>query len=200
MSIIFFDLYKNFEFTKVRYYSYDFKNEQILKFSKEISAFIYNGFLTFSGTVLPKEINDNGDNFFSIFLMFSYPNGTDSEINMFPYLMDSGYYDTSKNLFNDLMENMTIENNIFGYEKLDNIKLVYRPEELIFLDASDDTEVLSGGILKSNYKLYQNKDLKKSNKYYYVEYQFIIREPDHSSFYHVGNVIYWAGLMEMMMI
>ena len=193
LSIIFFDLYKNFEFMKVRYYSYDFKNEQILKFSKEISAFIYNGFLTFSGTVLPKEINDNGDNFFSIFLMFSYPNGTDSEINMFPYLMDSGYYDTSKNLFNDLMENMTIENNIFGYEKLDNIKLVYRPEELIFLDASDDTEVLSGGILKSNYKLYQNKDLKKSNKYYYVEYQFIIREPDHSSFYHVGNVIYWAG-------
>ena len=69
LSIIFFDLYKNFEFMKVRYYSYDFKNEQILKFSKEISAFIYNGFLTFSGTVLPKEINDNSDNFFSVIQM-----------------------------------------------------------------------------------------------------------------------------------
>ena len=63
---------------KVRFYKYLFTNEKILKFSKEISAIIYNGFLAFTGTVLPREANADEDNFFSIFLMFGYPNGTDS--------------------------------------------------------------------------------------------------------------------------
>ena len=56
--------------------------------------------------------------------MFSYPNGTDFEIKIFPYLTDTGSYDNSYNLYNYLMSTMRIDNNIFGYEKIEQIKLV----------------------------------------------------------------------------
>ncbi len=39
--------------------------------------------------------------------------------------MDTGYYNETNNLFNKLMESCVINNNIFGYEMVPKINLVY---------------------------------------------------------------------------
>ena len=132
LNIILFDFFNWYQALKVRYYRFSIYNEKISTLEKELSASIFNGFLAITATALPQNINTNQDNFFSIFLMFGYANGTDSEINIFPYLMDTNYYDESKNIINDLLETMKIENNIFGYEKVEQIKLTTIPEELLF--------------------------------------------------------------------
>ena len=110
LFIVFFDFFdslnsdEHYKYIKVRYYSYDFYNEKISKFAKEISAFIFNDFLVFTATALPRDANSNSDNFFPILLMFGYPNGTDFEIDVFPYLMDTGSYSGSNNLIYYLMK------------------------------------------------------------------------------------------------
>ena len=90
--------------------------------------------MAFTGTVLPQNINSNKNNVFSIFLLFSYPNGTDFEIDIFPYLMDTESYNNSYNLYNYLISVMKIDNNILGYEKVNQIRLVSIPDEIIFLN------------------------------------------------------------------
>ena len=120
---------------------------------------------------------------FTVFLMFSYPNGTDSEINIFPYLTDTGSYDNSYNLFNYLMSSMRIDNNIFGYEKVEQIKLVSIPDEIIFLNGNDNSIISNNDAIDVNYLLKQNMGIIKENKYYYLDYQFIVKEPDYDIFY-----------------
>jgi len=92
--------------------------------SSEISAFIYNDFLAFTGTLVK---NSDTSATFSIFMIFGYANGTDSEIDISPYLLDSPNYNNSLNLYDYLTENLIIENNIFGYENAGKIKLVSIP-------------------------------------------------------------------------
>ena len=183
LYIIFIDLYNNFEYIKYRYYHYFLEDYRIYKFSKEISAFIFNGFLAFTGTVLPSNYNANENNFFSIFLMFSYPNGTDSEINIFPYLMDTGSYDSSYNLFYYLMEFMKIDNNILGYEPVREIRLVSIPDEIIFLNENDNSFISNNSNIDYSYILNQNKNKIKENKYYNLDYQYIVKEPEYERFY-----------------
>ena len=110
--------------------------------------------------------------------MFSYPNGTDSEINIFPYLTDTWSYDNSYNLYNYLMSTMRIDNNIFGYEKIEKIKLVSIPDEIIFLNGTDNSIISNNDTIDIYYLLKQNKNLIKENIYYYLDYQFIVKEPD----------------------
>ena len=178
LFIMFFDLYNQYTNIKVRYYYYNFQNSKISKFSNEISGFIYNGFLAFTGSVLSPS-ND----VFSIFLMFSYPNGTDTEIDIYPYLTDIDGYDNSNNLYNYLMSLMKIDNNIFGYEKVEQIKIVSKPEEIIFININDNLIASNDSIIDINYSLKQNTNMIKENKYYYLDYQFIVKEPDYDIFY-----------------
>ena len=182
LNIILFDLYNDYTFLKVRYYSYNFQNEKTLKFTKELSVFTYNGFLAFTAT-LSRGIND-GENVFPIFLMFGYANGTDFEINIFPYFSDTGYYNSSNNLYDYLIQTMKIENNIFGYEKLDKIKMVSIPEEIIFLYYIDNSPISNNETIDTDSILKQNDDIIKENKYYYFDYQFIVKEPDYDIFYN----------------
>ena len=183
LFILFFDFYGDYEYIQTRYYQYTFQNSKISKFTNEISAFIFNGFLAFTGTVLPIDINSDKSNVFAIFLMFSYPNGTDFEINIFPYLTDTGSYDNSYNLYNYLMSTMRIDNNIFGYEKIEQIKLVSIPDEIIFLNGTDNSIISNGSNIDINYLLKQNMNIIKENNYYYLDYQFVVKEPDYEIFY-----------------
>ena len=183
LNIILFDLYNNYTFLKIRYYRYNFNNEKILKFKNDLSAFLYNDFLAFTATLSQKRDNEE-ENVFPIFLMFGYANGTDFEINIFPYFSDTGYYNNSNNLYNYLIQTMKIENNIFGYEKEDKIKMVAIPDEIIFLNNIDNSRISNNDTLDINSILKQNDDILKKNQYYYLDYQFIVKEPDYDKFYN----------------
>ena len=107
-------------------------------------------------------------------------------------MMDTIYYDESKNIINDLLETMKIENNIFGYEKVEQIKLTTIPEEeeLLFYNGEQESPISNGSSIGINYTLNQNKNLIKSDGYYYLQYQFIVTDSDFSSMYTNNNLAY----------
>ena len=193
LYIIFFDLYINIYKIKVRYYHYSFTNDKISKLDKEISGFIYNGFFVFTATVLPSTPNADNDNFFPILLMFGYPNGTDSEIFITNFLMDTGQYNSINNLYYFLIRNVEINNNIFSYQLMNEIKLVSIPDEILFFNGTDNSPISNNQTIDANYILKQNQNLLKENKYYYLHYQYLVKEPDYLDAYNYAHEVKGAG-------
>ena len=123
-------------------------------------------------TSIPEEELDNSEdeiNYFSMLMIFGYPNGTDSTINIEIFLNDIENSDPeiSCNFYEFLNENLTIENNIFGYIQVDKIKLVSIPDEIIIIEQNnnDGKRILED---ESNQfiKLTNNSYLYKKNKYF----------------------------------
>ena len=65
--------------------------------TKEIQGYTYNGYIIFTYCSNEKDI-------FSTLLFFGYANGTDFTIDISPYLMDTGEYNSNNNLYNRLYE------------------------------------------------------------------------------------------------
>ena len=183
--ILLFDFYNEYNNLKIRIYkSKLYKN----KLNKELVLDIYNGYLVFTSTIIKSDITiPEGANFdqyrYSIFIIFGYVNGTDFMIDISEYFMDDDI-SNENNIFIKLTENITIDNNIFGYEVInDKIKLISIPNEIIFYNKSNiNNKLLNGDILDKNYKFVQNVNLIKTDKYYSLDYQIIIKEPDFDTF------------------
>ena len=159
----------------------------------QISGFIYNDFLIFTSTAILKEdIYElrKEINYFSMFMIFGYPNGTDSTINISDFIFNGDINDIQldniNNFYDFLFKNYTIENNIFEYNKVDEIKLVSIPEEIIISETEvDETGKISLAYeLKNNsiiyrdiiYVIKQKKNLIKTSKYYYIDYQYMVEK------------------------
>ena len=181
LFIIAFDFIDNYSKMGIRFYHYNLQGTKINKLTKEISSFIYNSFLAFTATILPQNANSNEDNFFSILMIFGYPNGTDLVIDISPYFIDRDNYDSTNNLYNYLIATMEIENNIFGYEAFEGNKLTSIPEEILFY-FENGNPLFNNDTLDAKCKLYQNTDKIKEDKLYFLLYQFIVREPDFDTF------------------
>ena len=186
LHISLFDLYNNYEKMKIRAYYF---NLDKYKLSKELTAYVFNDFLIFSSTT---EIPPNYNNYYSALLFFGYPNGTDHIIDISPYLMDTDFH-TTGNIFNYLTSVMVIENNIFHYENIGKINLLSIPEELLFYNITsgvkDENPLPNDTFFDANHILHQNKQLNKTFRYYHIDYQYIVKEPDYDTFYSTGNTI-----------
>ena len=90
--IILFELVNIFEGIAARYYRFSLNNQIISGIGNEIVGFAYNQNLCFTTTVKPTFTNNEQDYVFPLLLMFGFPNGTDSEIDIYPFLMDSDDY------------------------------------------------------------------------------------------------------------
>ena len=149
----------NNDYSKLKMRLFHHKQPNDVQFIKEFKGYIYNGFFTFTSTVAAV----NSDEYYSILLFYGYPNGTDFEIDISPYLMDTGNYQPENNLFNRLMLNLTVENNIFQYDIVQKINLVYIPNELIFYNVTnstkDETPLPNDTFFDADHKLYQNRAL-----------------------------------------
>ena len=183
LYIFLFDLYNNYENIKMRKYYYDLNNIQPIK---ELTSYVYNGFLIFSSTAVSPP-NYSSSNFFSILTFFGYPNGTDSTIDISPYLMDTGFYNNINNIYNELMSNITVENNIFGYVTVEKINLVSIPKEILFYNVTngikDSNPLPNNTFFDANHVLNQNFQLNKTDQLYHIDYQYIVKEPDYNIFY-----------------
>ena len=141
--------------------------------AKELSAHVYNNYLAFSTTVYHPAI-------YSIFMIFGFGNGTDFTVDISPHLMDTGEYIPGNHLVTRLLQNLTINNNIFGYIPVDKIILVSYPEELLFY--SNDNENISlpnGSIIDNTVILKQNIKINKTHRYYKIEYQYMVKEQEY---------------------
>ena len=176
ITILLIDFYNEYKNMKIRVYEPNLNDKY--QINTEFTADIFNGLLVFSSTV---NIVDNSDQI-SILMIFGYPNGTDSTLDISDYFMDD-IIDNTNNIVTKLQENFIFENNIFGYEIVEKIKLITIPDEILFYNANDEgTKLSNGDILNKEYILKQNEDLDKNNEYYYLEFQFITQEPDYITF------------------
>ena len=83
----------------------------------DIRANLYNNnFIAFAFSFCNKEIcNDENNEHYSGFMIFSYPSGKDIDLNVTDYLLKNNDIKID-NITINLIENVFIENNIFGYE------------------------------------------------------------------------------------
>ena len=133
---------------------------------------IYNNILALTSTV----VNKGSSSQFSIFMLFGYANGTDSFIDTPEYFMED-YINSSKNTASKLFENIIIENNIFGYELInDKIILSSIPNEILFYNKTNENIKLENeDFLDINYILKQNEQIIKYDKYYSLDYQLLFK-------------------------
>ena len=203
-GIMLFDLYNNYQYMKIRLFFFDTEDHYI---NSDVQGIIYNDYLAVSSTVCKKgdysnqdeieNLNQNNNNKniklnhkYSIFLIFGYVNGTDKNISIENYIRNDTFK-SNNNLVFDITENVTIDNNIFGYELIKNqIKLVYIPESIIFYNEKNITKKLENNdILDINYTLNINKDFNNNSSYNYLEYQIMIIEPDYDAFNNLSSEI-----------
>ena len=183
-----FDFYNDYNKMKMRKYIFHYPTK---RFAKEMAAYIYNGYTLFTATL--GNIDDDPQDIFAIMMIFGFANGTDHIIDISPYLMDTGYYDESNNLYEYLISTMTIDNNIFGYEKIEKIRLISICDELLLYKGKyqvnqEETVLPLNELFDAEHTLLQNKTIKKQeDKLYMLEYQFLVKEPDFDKFYSMPN-------------
>ena len=110
---------------------------------KQIQGFGYNGYLTLSttGNIANNNFysNQNYADYLSIFMVFGYANGTDSTVDISKFIFKENF-ELDNNFFLFLFQNLTIENNIFGYHPTGIINLVSIPEEISIEQYDLDTQ------------------------------------------------------------
>ena len=130
-----------------------------------------------------------GGFYYADLIIFGFANGTDSIIDISPYLMDSFNYNKDLNIIQEMYNNIKIDNNIFGYVKVEQIKIVSVPEQIKFYKGKDANKELinDGEIVNKNIEnsLFQIKELIKEEIYYELYYQGFVKELDYDNFY--GN-------------
>ena len=185
LLIILFNLYNNDQNMKIRIFKIDVLELYNYKFFKEIKTIVYNDYLSLSASVCDNNIcnpNNSSENYFSIFLLFGYMNKTYSFIDISQYLIENKNDNSSSlenNIIIKLQEKAKIDNNIFGYEFSNEIKLITFPEELIFYNkpnSGDKILVNKNEILSYSHEISQNILIIKNNNTYFFEYQIITQE------------------------
>ena len=166
----------------IRYYYFEIFKLYTYKFFKDMKIHLYNNkFVSFAFSFCRvSQCEERDDTHYSGFMMFNYPNGTDSSLNLTEYLFNNNNLD---NLEIDLKKNFRIENNIFGY--------IYSATKIEKLNNCDNFEIL----LSSNEKTYicinsllenDEKITIKLNQYKAVNciinYRYRVTEPDYSTF------------------
>ena len=192
LYIILFDFYNNDNNIKERIYNIKLNDLYNYIIYRELTSILYNNYLALSMSVCkgyPCEENDENSisNFFSFLIIFGYINGTNTNINISKFL--SEFKDVNEinnnNIIDNLLKNITFDNNIFGYKYQKKIKLIDMSDELIFynIENGEKIKVNKGDNLNYNYEISQNNNLiKMGNKNYYFEFQYIAQEPDVNAF------------------
>ena len=178
LYILLFDIFNDDKNIRLRIYKPNLNNYKSIL---ELSTILYNNYLVFSSSVINSDALDE-QNYFSIFMIFGFANGTDKTIDISSFFMDNNEI-IENNLISELTKNITIDNNIFGYEIAEEINLVTIPEQIIFYNQENkDKKLTNNETLNINYIFKQNKNLIKTHEYYNLSYQFIIQEPNYEKF------------------
>ena len=195
--------YENFIYVKIILINQDFSDYNLIQtpsinlenyfLKSPISLFEHNGYTLFTSTAMLKDENYNSENninYFSILMIFGYPNGTDSTIDISYFIFDNVDNNIDQILSNDfytfLFHNYTIENNI-GYEADNRINLITIPDEIMIMEnimdeinGNSETKKTNNSFMSQEYIyiLKQNIDLIKSSQYYYIDYQYMNKIPN----------------------
>ena len=135
----------------IRYYDIEVFNLYKFKFFNNIRAHLYNDFIAFAFSFCRNEncIDENSE-YYSAFMIFNYPNGTDTDLNVTDYLLRNNDININ-NITINLANKVFIENNIFGN--------VYSEIQVIDFSGCDNINLFSSK--KENIKIKNNYILEK---------------------------------------
>ena len=150
--------------------------------TKDMSLYYFNNYIYFTATV------ENNPSTFSYLITFGYSNGEDSVIDISPYLSDSNNTNVNLNIFDYCLHSSVIDNNIFNYSIVDQVKFVSIPPELkLYLGTK---QLKDGDVITSNDSIIlQNADLTKTYQRYSLYYQLYVREPIYDYYIKSANTI-----------
>ena len=189
-------MYNNDSNIILRYYKIDIYSLYKYKIFQDLTAITYNKFLTVSLSACKTNQCDNKDNspFFTTLLIFSYINATDYNINITTYFSDKENKDSDDILLN-FPNNFKIDNNIFGYQIKQKIRISSIPDEInLYIINNDNTkkQINIGDEYMQNINLMINpkNNIIKNYTTYFIEYQYQYSEPDYDTFNKYANKIY----------
>ena len=139
-----------------RYYYVDLYTLYNYKFFLDIRASLYKNFLSLAFSFCQNENceDEETDEHYSAFLIFSYSNSTDYSLNIEQYLFNNNDIKIN-NITIDLKDNVTIENNLFGYVYA-SIKindLINCTNINLYSTIKDEVLIDTGYILEQNEKI-----------------------------------------------
>ena len=195
LYIVLFDLYNNDANIKIRYYIINIYELYNYKIYKELSSILYNNYLALSFSACFSYQCDNEDNpqFFTTLLIF-----TDYNINISSYFSNQdNINDNNDDIYLNFSNYFKIDNNIFGYQIKQNIKISYIPEEITLYKLKDDNlkiEINIGDEYNpeedTQLIISPKNNITKNDTIYFIEYQYQYSEPDYETFNKYPNEIY----------
>ena len=111
-----FDLFDSYSKIIVNIFEYSYTNYDI---TKDMTLYYFNAYIYFTGTI---KVSDSET--FSFLITFGFANGKDSVLDISPYLKDSNNTDINLNLFDYFLDSSVIDNNIFNYSIVEQVKLL----------------------------------------------------------------------------
>ena len=174
----------------INYYAIEIYKLNSHKIYYDMKLFIYNNYITFGFSHCNLDQCEKTDPYdydlrYSSFIIFNYPNGTDNNLDLLDYLLNT-QKDTNNFTIN-LSNNIIIENNIFGYQMI-GIQILDIIGDLE-IKYSKNKEIISKKsiLLKDdNIQIFlpdQNYESKNST----IEYAGIAKIPDYINFFDYIN-------------
>ena len=181
INILIFYFYDDDNFMNIRYYKINIWEENGIKIFFDIKINLYNNFLVMAFSHCFQEFCDHDqDPYLSSLIFFNYINSTDKNFDIINYI-----YKDNKNIENDIIinfeDNLTIQNNIFGY--------IFKGTKII--SYSDKINIRNCGYNTINNEMINPREFvqikfKNNGVYvkgnYTIEYAYILTEPDFGAY------------------
>ena len=186
LIIVIISFYNNNKLT-IRYYILDIYNLLNYKFLFDIKLHLYNKYIAFGSSVCQNnECNSNSNEHFSILMFFSYPNCTESELNIIDYL--------NNNIENYILFNISekgiIDNNLFGYIIYGaNISSICDNGLKFKINGKEEYLIENSIILKDELIKLELPIEEYNITTFKIEYQIIITEQNYEIFNNYTNII-----------
>ena len=186
LIIIVINFYNTLEYN-VRYYIIKIFELYYQKILRDIIISPYNNNLALAFSYCPQTTcNEDEDEHYSSLIFFCYPNTKNFTFDMINYLNK----EENNDLIIDLFDNITIDNNIFGFI-IDGIKIYSIDNCCINFTSNIKNETIKNNdILKENEKLeliLTKDEYEKTNCT--ISYSLIITEPDYDEYNKYPNFI-----------
>ena len=180
-KFVIFTLYKNDTLMNIRYYQIEMFNTYTAKIFLDIKAALYKNFISIAFSNCPQSdcsISYSHLHYASL-IIFSYPNRTDSDLDIIQKL-----YLTNKQIENDFSFNfegkIIIENNLFGFI-FKGSRIMNYPTGLKLRNITNGNILETESIILKNENVtlfFETNENYQQNRYV-IEYAYILEEPNY---------------------
>ena len=181
LNVVILSLFNDDKNINIRYYIQPIYEQNHYMIYKELRLSLYNKQYITLGCSVCNSLNCEQDNdeHYASFLIFSYPNSTDIDFDLVNELYKTNEEITRLNF--NLEEYTKIENNLFGFI-FQGIKIIKTPENIELISTKTNLPIISNYTMSQNenftLKFSTNNAYIKNN--YTIEYALVITEGDYN--------------------